>query len=348
MIGLHTFHPVLAGQTRPDTAEESRDEAEAVAFLIPFENLIPFNRKEGQAPSSKTETDIKGKQTKYMKPLNEMMEHIKELPSQLNDLMKLFAHLKRLNLPFGGAVTSLSFTDHVSVDEIQFGPGLQKLFEHMMQQATEVETNQNAVSHQQKKGISEKDITNLLHQVLRDQKEFLERDPDDVKVNIVRRMSLIEQHSIYMSRSQQREDRLMEQFYKVLREIPFQQNRLDLKGFTLKLNPDQLGTITVRFTHIKGEVFIKMVASTQMAQELLETNLHQLRHVFAPHQVLIELEDVSLEEELPDESDQQNQEKESEHEDEQEENHWNKAQINRKQTMHFPQLVDEQKRKEII
>jgi flagellar hook-length control protein FliK len=76
-----------------------------------------------------------------------------------------------------------------------------------------------------------------------------------------------------------------------------------LKGsqITLSLRPENLGEMIIRFTQVNGEMTVKILVTTQAAKEMLETNMHQLRNMFSPQQVIVEKQEGLL---------QQNQEPE--------------------------------------
>lgn len=61
-----------------------------------------------------------------------------------------------------------------------------------------------------------------------------------------------------------------------------------LNQLTIVLRPEHLGNITVRFMEVDGNMTVKMIVTSQATKELLEANLHQLKHMFSPHQVVIE------------------------------------------------------------
>ncbi len=61
----------------------------------------------------------------------------------------------------------------------------------------------------------------------------------------------------------------------------------------LKLAPESLGDILVELTEIDGEMLVKLTASTQAAKEALEANAKELRHMFSPHNIVIEKDDLS-------------------------------------------------------
>ncbi|HLR14534.1 MAG TPA: flagellar hook-length control protein FliK, partial [Bacillota bacterium] len=54
---------------------------------------------------------------------------------------------------------------------------------------------------------------------------------------------------------------------------------------------EQLGEMTIQLVKIDGEMIAKITVSSQATKSALESNLHQLKNMFAPHQVLIEKQD---------------------------------------------------------
>ncbi|PBB05874.1 hypothetical protein CKW00_06485 [Salimicrobium humidisoli] len=56
----------------------------------------------------------------------------------------------------------------------------------------------------------------------------------------------------------------------------------------IKLKPSSLGEMILKFSQSGGETTVRMIVSTQAAKETLESNMHQLRSMFAPHQVVVE------------------------------------------------------------
>lgn len=131
----------------------------------------------------------------------------------------------------------------------------------------------------------------------------------------------VEQLQIQLGQSvdttEQVNEQLLSQFEKAISQSRFIQNLSGNNQLLLKLAPKSLGTIMVELTEIDGEMLVKLTASTQTAKEALEANVRELRHMFAPHNIVIEKQDAepifveqpSPYEDMPDEqeSHQQNQ-----------------------------------------
>lgn len=86
-------------------------------------------------------------------------------------------------------------------------------------------------------------------------------------------------------------EELLQQFEQVLAKMHVGKGMLGHQQLTLQLNPHNLGQITVEMSEIDGEIYVKLIASSAGAKEALESNIRELRHMFSPHQVLIEQEE---------------------------------------------------------
>lgn len=95
-----------------------------------------------------------------------------------------------------------------------------------------------------------------------------------------------------------------------------------LDELTLTLRPQSLGDVTIRLSQINGEMTVRFLVTTQVARELFESNLHQLKPMFAPNNVVIERdtgvsdeEFYQEEQELSDDEQQEEQERQGSHDD---------------------------------
>ncbi len=110
-------------------------------------------------------------------------------------------------------------------------------------------------------------------------------------------ISNLEQHVIHihpLQPTQNAEQQLMDQFEKIVEStklsvLPNQRNHL-----TVLLRPDNMGEMMVRFTQVNGEILVKILVTSAAAKEMLESNIHQLKNMFSPHQVVVERQDASL------------------------------------------------------
>ncbi|GGM21417.1 hypothetical protein GCM10011351_04090 [Paraliobacillus quinghaiensis] len=110
-------------------------------------------------------------------------------------------------------------------------------------------------------------------------------------------ISKLEQFVVHMKQAEMpdqkaMENQLMEQFQKVIKSSKFMTGPNGSNQLLIKLNPNQLGDISVKLTQLNGEMIVKIAATTQAAKEALESNLQQLRHMFSPSQVVVEKQDA--------------------------------------------------------
>jgi flagellar hook-length control protein FliK len=73
-------------------------------------------------------------------------------------------------------------------------------------------------------------------------------------------------------------------------QLPNEANRL-----IIKLNPEHLGSLTVRLVQKNGEMIARIITSTESAKELLDHSVHQLKQALPSIQIEIERFDVNSE-----------------------------------------------------
>src|SRR5690625_83333 len=111
-------------------------------------------------------------------------------------------------------------------------------------------------------------------------------------------MSRVEQYVIYLNTSQtyssqNAEQQLMEQFQRVIKESRFSATPNGPSQLSLTLRPDNLGEMMVRLTHVNGEMTVKIIVTSEATKEMLQSNIHQLKNMFSPQQVIIEKQELN-------------------------------------------------------
>ena len=109
-------------------------------------------------------------------------------------------------------------------------------------------------------------------------------------------MSDLEQYIIYVNRDNGEmrvSDQVLKQFEQTIRTSQFL-TKQGMQQLTFSLRPENLGEMMVRLTQINGEMAVKIIVSSQATKEMLESNIHQLKNMFSPHNVLIEKEDLAF------------------------------------------------------
>ncbi len=111
-------------------------------------------------------------------------------------------------------------------------------------------------------------------------------------------MSRIEQFVIHTQQTNATEQvsqkQLIEQFQQIFQKSNFLKGPNGANQLFIRLQPEHLGDVVIKLTQVNGEMVVKMVVQSQMAKEMLEGNLQQLRHMFSPQQVVIEKQEVVM------------------------------------------------------
>ena len=108
-------------------------------------------------------------------------------------------------------------------------------------------------------------------------------------------LSKIEQHVIHLNNNQDKttvNQQLLKQFESIMKSSRFLATPNGTNQLSIRLNPENLGELRVRLMQMNGEMTVKIVVSTQVAKEMLESNMNQLRNMFLPHQVMIEKQEL--------------------------------------------------------
>ncbi|GAB3067325.1 flagellar hook-length control protein FliK [Virgibacillus ainsalahensis] len=104
-------------------------------------------------------------------------------------------------------------------------------------------------------------------------------------------MSKVEQYVIHVNQSQgsrEIDKQLLDQFQNIIKSSKFMALPNGANQLSITLRPENLGDMRVQIIQIQGEMTVKILVSTQAAKEMLESNIHQLRTMFSPQQVVVE------------------------------------------------------------
>lgn len=129
-------------------------------------------------------------------------------------------------------------------------------------------------------------------------------------------MSEIQQYTIHVNTLDKVErvsEEVLNKFTNIIRESRFLTNN-NMSQLSITLRPENLGNMIVRFTQIDGEMAVKIIVSSQAAKTMLESNIHQLKHMFSPHQVIIERDESISDDEFFSKEEKQEDEQDSLHE----------------------------------
>ncbi|SDL74025.1 flagellar hook-length control protein FliK [Sediminibacillus halophilus] len=109
-------------------------------------------------------------------------------------------------------------------------------------------------------------------------------------------ISKVEQYVVHLNQTGSQEanqKQLTETLQKAIQESNFLKSN-GTRELSIKLRPAQLGDVMVKMTQLNGEMTVKITVTSQAAKDMLEGNLHQLKHMFSPQQVVVEKQDAQL------------------------------------------------------
>ncbi|AVQ99047.1 hypothetical protein OBCHQ24_08515 [Oceanobacillus iheyensis] len=123
-------------------------------------------------------------------------------------------------------------------------------------------------------------------------------------------MSQVEQLVIHVNSTQSTKSpdkQLLEQFQQLIQSSKFAAKSNGTTQLSISLRPENLGDMMVKLTQINGEMTVKILVSSQATKEMMEGNIHQLRNMFSPHQVVIEKQDMAVQQSQNLQEEQDNQ-----------------------------------------
>ncbi|HLR72495.1 MAG TPA: flagellar hook-length control protein FliK [Pseudogracilibacillus sp.] len=188
-------------------------------------------------------------------------------------------------------------------------------------------TKRNHFSKQQMYGVNatvtKTDVYHWVQQALNEYSIKSEQVPINPSSSFFTPISEIQQYVIHVERLEGVDkvmNEVIHKFQQIIRDSKFLHTPNLGQQLTVRLQPENLGNMTVRFMQMDGEMAVKIFVTSHAAREMLESNIHQLKHMFLPHQVVIERDAfVSDEKFFGKDSNQEKQDEESSHESEESE-----------------------------
>ncbi|MET3682138.1 flagellar hook-length control protein FliK [Alkalibacillus flavidus] len=169
----------------------------------------------------------------------------------------------------------------------------QQLLQQLQQQLNKQNLNQPSLQHRQDVTAIRQNLSQILNGSSSDQS--MQTVKLDTLFGDNNQMSKIEQYTIHLSRAtgQQssgqtsNQQQMIEQLQKIIQSSNFGRAN-GANNVTIQMKPANLGQMTLQFMQIDGQMAVKISVMSQAAKDMLEGNLNQLRHMFQPHQVVIE------------------------------------------------------------
>lgn|SRR5690625_58554 len=144
-------------------------------------------------------------------------------------------------------------------------------------------------------------------------------------LHIATPMTKVEQLVIFQQNNELRtsttfEQQLLLKFEEAIRSSQILRANQGPNQLLFHLKPENLGEMMVRLEEVNGEMTAKIIVTTEAAKKALQSNIHQLKNMFSPHQVVIERQDEIVLQQTEEKGDhfEEEQEQFSEHEEHQE------------------------------
>lgn len=144
--------------------------------------------------------------------------------------------------------------------------------------------------------VESKDVAKWLSHVLENRTPSQNGVPQTGTGHTTMPISKVEQYMLHINQSQNQlpvEQKMTDELQKIIQNSKFllePQGRMQL---SISLRPDNLGDMMIRFVQMDGEMTVKIIVNSMQTKEMLEKNSHQLRHLFSPHQIVIEKQDLN-------------------------------------------------------
>lgn len=88
--------------------------------------------------------------------------------------------------------------------------------------------------------------------------------------------------------TRQTEQQFLRQIENILARSQFRQLGNGIQQLTVKLHPASLGRLDITLQQVNGVIVAKMMTTTTIAKELIESQIHQLRHAFIQQQLPVD------------------------------------------------------------
>ena len=140
----------------------------------------------------------------------------------------------------------------------------------------------------------------------------------------VPKMSVLNQQAIHffqrLDSVQRIEAEMTTRVVNIIQQHMSIQQKGPVQSLSMVLTPEHLGTLQVNFSQVNGEMIVRIIASSSYAKEMLESNLHQLKHAFSPHQVqIVRGDDTIIEDDVLPQQEEQSENHQDNYDEQQEE-----------------------------
>ncbi|WP_232217851.1 flagellar hook-length control protein FliK [Virgibacillus sp. SK37] len=300
-IHLQTVLKDLIRQNQIGSRENNSTEQEEVMLIV--ENLFPSQTISQDLPLALSKMPASLDNEKVMKQLADLFTKAQHLLNQVTSAVTNQKQMKETApdllqiLKEWTALSKKTGTNQQNVTQVQSMIVKESpIFEELVQNF--VKRNQLVTKHQYN---SAAEVTT--NDVAKWMKRAIENHGLAEKTNVhtitptSMPMSKVEQFIIHLNQAQNSQSngqQLMEQFQRLIKSSKFMSTPNGTNQMNITLRPGNMGEMVVKLTQINGEMTVKILVSSQAAKEMLDSNMHQLRHMFSPQQVVVEKQEINL------------------------------------------------------
>ncbi|MCA1030074.1 flagellar hook-length control protein FliK [Bacillus timonensis] len=265
-------------------------------------------------PETRTNSDLINAQAAIENIVNKLMRNLSNtddkdvLVDRIVQTLRAIEKVSNSNHELQSIFSKLGSMVKSEVDKMKLSTEVMKSIEKtMLHQTTSVSKmnvfisafSQQSFTTDQKASqfLKEEKIVDILSKVT----ESLDFDSNELSKTITTEskqttMHPLQQFSIHLSQGlnekEQVRQQFVNQFFSAMKEGKVTALRNGQTNMVIRLNPDNLGSIMVKLTHLNGELTASIVTSNSVAKELLDSGIHQLRQLLVSQNISIDKIDV--------------------------------------------------------
>lgn len=216
-------------------------------------------------------------------------DFLKTLQSQLNEVFKV-----QIDQPSSNAAVLLSkliqTLEKKTEDGQLVGPNRVELKQIIQRVLHGSSTNQDAGSQQ----TSQQEQNKVVTMTTSTSTAFNEDTFDQLVAGSIKEggsVNRIQQYVLHVGTQSGQavsEEQILKQLQTIMKQSKFSASPNGTSQLMIRLHPEHLGSLTIKLTESNGEMMARIIASSAAAKDMIESNLHALRHVFTTQNINVE------------------------------------------------------------
>lgn len=226
--------------------------------------------------------------------ISDSKHHLLNLLKQMSKISKLGDRLKiSLQSILQSTHTSEANLQSHKLTEIE----IKQLFERLVTAYNRRTTMELSGKYAIESKVDQKTLVQWLNSVIKDfETQRVHIQPENRTFHLGTPMTKVEQFLIHFQETEQGtsntfQQQLLQKFEQAMQTTQFLRANQGPNQLIFHLKPENLGEMMVRLVKINGELTAKIIVTSEATRKALQSNLHQLKTLFSPHQVVIEKQD---------------------------------------------------------